>query len=174
MLGSIFFRREDEEELGSVDCLGKALELREGLGLASALPIAPVPAPVPGPSGALGDAGRAGFLVGDLVGDLDCEGLRGDDLIGEGGSDGFEEKKSSSSKSGSSGLRLWVWWCFLDDFLEKNFIELSPVRVRIKSRLEWRSLGRYYCSEADRLVHLAQYCGRQIAAPRRPVLMING
>ena len=136
MSGSIFFRREDEdEEPGSVACLGKALELR-GLGLASALPAAPA-APAPpallAPGGTPGDAGRANFLVGDLFGDREAgEGLTGDDLTGEGGSEGLDEKKSSSSKSGSSGL--WLWWCFLDVFLEKNFIESKgPERVR-KSR----------------------------------------
>lgn len=168
--GSIFFRREDDDdEPGSVDCLGKALELRS-LGLASALPAAPAPPalalePEPEPGPGPGDAGRANFLVGDLLGDLEAECFAGEeDLTGEGGSEGLEEKKSSSSnKSGSSGL--WGWWCFLDVFLEKNFIESKGPSAGAEkylgpSGMNWRSLSSTAVAGVI-IVSLYRRCDRQ-------------
>lgn len=101
--GSIFFRREEEEEPGSVACRARERGVR---GLDSRGEAATDDGD---------DSGREDFLVGDLDEDL-VGGLSGD-LIGE---DGCDWKYSESSTSSSAVV------CFLVDFLEAKrcFIEL--------------------------------------------------
>lgn len=109
--GSIFFRREDEPEPGSVAWRAKLREVRGGL-VAS--------------RDDDDESGRCDFT--DEVRDVDVEGAVGgpggsgllggwDDLVGEGGCVSVKTSGSSSSSSTELG--------FLELFLEKNFIEVD-------------------------------------------------
>jgi hypothetical protein len=114
--GSIFFRLEDDDP-GSVVFRAKR-EGRDCCGLGSR---------------ADGETGRAAFLDGDrdvdgLLGGCGGSGfVVGDELCGD-------SKTSTSSSSSSTEL------CFLDDFLEKNFIEVDSGQPKIPSSLASRLL----------------------------------